>query len=335
MCLLSIGCTRDDGIQQYAVPKEQPPQVALSSAAGEENVWFFKISGPKDQVPKYLNPFTDIIRTAEFSSGTPRYEMPDGWHAAPGPPPRYETITIPETDPPLEVTVSSLPSPGADFDSYLQANINRWRGQLGLEPVRGQDWRKKAEEQSELITVPAEDRTITMVRLLGSTETFGETLMLAAVISEGAESAMAQPGPASSQPPGITYEIPAGWEESPGNAVRVASLRVSHAAGAADVSVTRFLGGGDLLANVNRWRGQIGLPPIDESQLAKGVEDLTVHGKPGTLVELQGEQQAILGVTVEDGDSKWFFKMQGPVDSVLAEKQHFRAFLDSVKFETK
>lgn len=332
--LLLIGCGQESDIRQYSVPKEQPRQVSLSSDTAGEQIWFFKLTGPKEEVLQYIAPFTGMIRTAEFTSGAPRYEVPEGWTISTGPPPRHETVAIPGTDPPLEVTISSLPAPGADFDGYLLANINRWRGQLDLPPLEGADWKQKAEEQSELISVPTGDRKITMVHLLGKTEDFGETRTLAAVISRiengEAQAEMPRRPPVRTSQP-LTYDIPQGWRESPGSSVRLASLKAEHESGVADIAVTRFPGGGDLLPNVNRWRSQVDLAPIEEAQLAETVEELTVSGKPATLVELIGDKETILAVTVEDGDAKWFFKMQGPVAAVEAEKDRFRQFIESVK----
>jgi hypothetical protein len=342
MCgLLLVGCSGEEPIRQYTVPKEEPPRRSVARTEGEQ-VWFFKLTGPHDDGMRYVKPFIDIVRTAQFEEGVPKYEVPEGWKVKAGPAPRHETITIPDTDPPLEVTVSSLPAPASDFDGYLKANIDRWREQIGLPPMPGPNWREQAEQEGEIITVPSGDRSITMVHLTGETETFGETRMLTAVVSRQQDSAPMQSGPGpgdagsparpATESPQLSYDTPEGWEPSRGSSMRLASFQVPHESGPSDLSVTRFPGGGDPLSNVNRWRSQIGLDPIDEQQLSETMEEVTVDAQPGWLVLLEGEEQAILAVTVDDDDAKWFFKLQGPLEGVRAEQENFRAFIASVKF---
>src|SRR5688572_1107013 len=66
-------------------------------------------------------------------------------------------------------------------------------------------------------------------------------------------------------------ELPAGWEEAPGGAMRRGSYVVRGTNGAkADVSIVALpAGSGSELDNVNRWRGQVQLPNITEAELAK------------------------------------------------------------------
>jgi len=76
----------------------------------------------------------------------------------------------------------------------------------------------------------------------------------------------------------IRWQTPPDWQEQPGDGVRQGSFLITGTDGAkADVSVITFPGdvGGDL-ANVNRWRAQIQLPPVSEAEL------------PGALVRLAG-----------------------------------------------
>src|SRR3989442_733367 len=61
----------------------------------------------------------------------------------------------------------------------------------------------------------------------------------------------------------LKWKTPDGWKEGQPSEFRVASFRISGQAGKqADVSVIPLPGsaGGDF-SNVNRWRGQVGLPP--------------------------------------------------------------------------
>ena len=46
--------------------------------------------------------------------------------------------------------------------------------------------------------------------------------------------------------------------------------------------------GGGLLANVNRWRSQLGLAPLAESALANEVQSLDVADGKATLIDMKG-----------------------------------------------
>ena len=63
----------------------------------------------------------------------------------------------------------------------------------------------------------------------------------------------------------LQYTVPAGWRQLPASGIRKATLQVDDA----ELSVLVFPGdvGGEL-ANINRWREQIGLAAIEESALA-------------------------------------------------------------------
>src|SRR5207248_4586296 len=65
----------------------------------------------------------------------------------------------------------------------------------------------------------------------------------------------------------VAWTLPEGWTQSVANSPRTASLKPA-VAGHVEVSLTVLPGaaGGDL-ANVNRWRRQLGLSAIDEAAI--------------------------------------------------------------------
>ena len=48
---------------------------------------------------------------------------------------RFATLTCGPADAQLETSVIRLGVRGADWETYVLENVNRWRGQLGLAPV--------------------------------------------------------------------------------------------------------------------------------------------------------------------------------------------------------
>src|SRR5262249_21975992 len=138
--------------------------------------------------------------------------------------------------------------------------------------------------------------------------------------------------------PGLNYTTPDGWTKAANTQFSVLTFRVQEGGRTAEVTVSP-LGGpaGGLLANVNRWRGQLGMPPATEADLAKEVRQLTVAGAPAPYVDLGGPEaaggQRILAVAAAHGGQTWFIKMKGPADVVGKQKAAFEAFAASVKFE--
>src|SRR5688572_18194483 len=66
----------------------------------------------------------------------------------------------------------------------------------------------------------------------------------------------------------LTWTAPSTWKAQAPTAMRLASFAIPTKAGKdLDFSVVMLSGeAGGLLANVNRWRGQIQLPPLTQAQ---------------------------------------------------------------------
>ncbi len=140
--------------------------------------------------------------------------------------------------------------------------------------------------------------------------------------------------------PRLQWKLPAGWEEAPAGEMRIASFKVKSPNGKqADVSVVPLAGsGGGDLANVNRWRGQVGAPPVTEAELAKLAEPVEIAGAADALYDQagtnpgEGVKSRILGAIQHRGDAAWFFKMTGDDELVAQQKPAFVEFLKSLSF---
>jgi hypothetical protein len=139
----------------------------------------------------------------------------------------------------------------------------------------------------------------------------------------------------------LTWTTPSGWTEMPAGEMRVASFKIAGADGKqADVSVIP-LGGmaGTELGNVNRWRGQVGLPEITEGELQKSGQTVEANGQPAQLYDVAGTNPAsgdatrIVGVIQHRPDATWFYKMTGDADLVAQQKPAFIEFLKSLKMQ--
>ena len=130
------------------------------------------------------------------------------------------------------------------------------------------------------------------------------------------------------------WQVPSGWKAAGPKPMRLASFDIPDAAGNGDVSISKLNGdGGGLLANVNRWRGQVGLAPLETSALAANSTALTTAGgDSGTWVELKGTDKTILGAIVARDGVSWFFKMTAPSSVAVQNREAFEKFVRSVRF---
>jgi hypothetical protein len=135
-----------------------------------------------------------------------------------------------------------------------------------------------------------------------------------------------------------SYRLPDDWTRlTKPVEFSVASFQVGGGEKPTVVTISRLPGkAGGLAENITRWRGKVGLGPLDEDQLAKEILWLKVDGEKSPYVDLANPKKAdagrILGVIAERGSVTWFFKMQGPPDQVGQQKAAFEAFVESVKF---
>ncbi|MBL9213106.1 MAG: hypothetical protein JNL92_21770 [Opitutaceae bacterium] len=153
--------------------------------------------------------------------------------------------------------------------------------------------------------------------------------------AQGGGSAMASTPVATASGPGLTWTAPAHWKAKPGSAMRKGSYAITGEGGEADLAITAFPGdvGGDL-ANLNRWRGQIQLPPVAPAEFEASRQRLERNGLQMTVVDIVGtgaNAQRILGAMIPYGGATWFVKLMGPDALVAKEKAAFTAFLDTVK----
>lgn len=133
---------------------------------------------------------------------------------------------------------------------------------------------------------------------------------------------------------GLKWSAPAHWQSKPATTTRKATFVITNAKGSAELAVTAFPGdvGGDL-ANLNRWRGQLGLPPVSDAEFPAAVTRLKVNDLAITVADIAatGENAPrLLGAMVPYAGSTWFFKLTGPAALVAEEKPAFLAFLQTL-----
>jgi hypothetical protein len=145
-------------------------------------------------------------------------------------------------------------------------------------------------------------------------------------------------GDAAAAPAGapLRWTLPEGWSEEAGGAMRRATLRPP-VSGSVDASVVVLAGAaGGELANVNRWRGQIGLSPLDEAGLAAARQVLRTRAGPLKVYDFTSqakpESRLVAGLAESEGRT-WFVKITGDADAVGAAREDFMKLLGSLRFD--
>lgn len=260
------------------------------------------------------------------------------------------------------LTVSKLGGDGGG----LAANVNRWRGQVNMralpkdqvqgKPIKITDSSREilffnlnpndapTEAEGILAAVLSLDSETWFFKLTGSSTKLhekGDELFMS-FLSNVRIVKMQEAASAPAQSPKIQVIAPQDWKVSQGSSMRVASFAVKGEGGTtADVSVIPLPGNsGSVLDNVNRWRGQVQLPPLATADdPALGVEMIGTAGKLIVThivsVEplLDGKKSAILGAILEAKGVTWFFKMTGEASLVEANREKFEMFARTAFFQ--
>jgi hypothetical protein len=260
----------------------------------------------------------------------------------------------------------SFVSLGSGAGNVLE-NVNRWLGQIGQSSVTEQKLGEIAQRlHTSLgdVTIvdlaglpdnadPARDGRIiaAMVTTADSTLFFkmrgnaglaeaqkGDFIKWVAAVCDaqtqtGSPQMAAAPSNHSGAPR-IQWKAPEGWTEVPPSSMRYASFSApAEDGGKIDISVVTFPGdGGSDADNINRWRGQIGLSPIDANSVTSEVAPLKTEDTIFSTADIAGDKTRTIAAWTRRDGRVWFFKATGPNAAVEKEKPNFVKFIQSVRF---
>ncbi|MBT3664651.1 hypothetical protein HOA87_02985 [bacterium] len=132
----------------------------------------------------------------------------------------------------------------------------------------------------------------------------------------------------------LTWDLPKGWIPSKGHSMRLASFDVPFSKGVGDLSIVSLSGiSGGLLANVNRWRGQINLDPISENQILEISE--AGESKMGAfrifkMVNNLNKEKAIIAAVLPTGNKTFFIKLTVSQQGLVELESVFEKFCSSI-----
>jgi hypothetical protein len=247
----------------------------------------------------------------------------------------------------------------------IAANVMRWRKQMGLEPIAPAAVASLPQHPflgQGGILVDLEGTFVGMgqgepragYRMLGLlVEEPGRTVTLkmtgpSAVVAEERERFLelaksfraAEPPAATESEGGLGWDAPQEWEKRPDQRMRIVTYAPRGTTGTECYITVLGGAGGGVEANLNRWRQQMGQPPLDERALA-ALEAIRVLDRDARLIEvagnftdMQGNQvqgAGLLGVVCPIDGALLTIKMTGPSDVIAKERDRFVAFCRSLR----
>jgi hypothetical protein len=345
LTIIFSGCKRDE-IKVYHVEKE-------SSAASQNN-----FSPPTE------NP------VSENSQPQLKFILPDGWQEIAPSQMRVASFSVTNANGQIaDVGVIPLPATGQEIQL-----VNMWREQMQLPALTnetavetvsvGNDAAKLFEIASEQPLIDGKFRARILVAELprGATSWFfkmtGEDSFVVAQKNNflqflktvsfvensapqnfSAQMANAPAAEVQTADHNINsiWTIPSDWKPLPPSEFLLAEFSIETNGEKADVNIAELNGeGGGLLANVNRWRRQLGLPQISETDLQTTSIDSAV-GKI-QFVDFSGTNSKtakptrLIGAVVPQYSQSWFYKLMGDPQIVAQQKDAFLKFIQSAKY---
>lgn len=300
-----------------------------------------------------------------------RWSLPTGWEEFPPKQMRVGNFAV-KGDGGATAEISIIPLPGAAGGDV--ENVNRWRGQVGLAAVSPEEVAKSAEKASvageaaqlfDLAGTPAGSSNVVRMlaaiqhrqgtawffKMLGDDklvasqkETFRK--FLADIRFDTAAAAVAPAPPAPAAPANTAsapteagtpkWTPPAGWKEQAPGSMQTAKFAAGEGAEAVEITVSMLAGnGGGLLANVNRWRGQLGMSPVAEGELGKCTSPMEIGDGLAVVADMAPEPptKRMVAVVVARSGRTWFYKAAGSGVAVEKRKAEFLEFVRGVKYD--
>ncbi len=338
MALLLSGCGKSE-ITSYDVPKEELDELIASGRSPD---------GTAPQI-NWLKPESwEPLPLTAFRKGNFQYS------------PNNSDLSV-------DISVSSLPG---EAGQLIQV-ANNWRAQLNLKPASRRELdsqlsnRQIGEFEMEILDIKTEASAEKNLRTIGAyfrnedqswqikisgdaevveaqaSQFYAFLRSLSFTKSKGVAIESGNLDTASN----LKFEAPEGWTPLPNSPYRVANYSIKiEGHPVANFSISAFPGeSGGIMANVNRWRRQVGLSEWTSRQIARKasrlssgeLEFLLFDLKPETESEKEVASDRILAAILNRNNTTWFFKMRGDPFLIETQRNRFKGLLNSVAFESE
>lgn len=325
---VDIGTRADDQIRSYTVPKDHSSEVAAVDT-----------------------PTAPAAPDIPVNAAPVHFTLPDGWRQLAPDGIRLVNLAVPGKDGgAATVAITSFPG---EVGTELE-NVNRWRQQLGLAPADATDI------SSQPITVDGSEaklfdisgataRTVVVLDRRNGATWFVKMNGDIGAVTDSKPAFMeflnsirfAGGGDVAASAPDSTsprWSVPSNWAKTePGPMIFKSYSIADNAGNSAAVTVSFFPGDvGGALANINRWRRQMELAPVEDIHLNGLTESVDTLGGHGTIVDFEGtgskSGKRLVAVIVPHGDNTWFYKLAGDTALVASQKDGFVNFVKNVQY---
>jgi hypothetical protein len=329
LCVLGLaGCQRKE-ITVYLAPKDTPPP---QTATAESHQDVAARSRPRPQITWKLPQGWKEGTPNEISLASFRIFGKDGKDA--------------------EVSITEL----SNLSGKEAALVNMWRSRVGQGPLASEEALKLLQpvevggEQGSLFEVSGEGiedpvKIVTAMvhhpegswffKLSGDAGLVSEQKSVFLEFLKSIQLKEAAPASSAAEPQAVAdkpnWSVPDRWQEVPAGQMQFARFAMPQKGGAkAEVFVSVFPSDtGGQLANVNRWRHQIGLDPLGAQDLAQAVSPLDGAAPGAILVDMTNNDKRLIGAVVPRDGQYWFYKLLGDAAAVAPERDAFVAFAKS------
>lgn len=325
LAILPLGCSEvKEEIRVYRVPKTPQKRILAAMVPHQDKIWIFKVSGSDRKVAAFEREFEAFLQTVRFDASrdaSPKWELTEDWKQLPadhpsnsGPFPRFATVYKPDKElvERMEIAISSLPRRGGDpWEFDVKRNVIRWRGQLGLPEV------PIAQLDEYISEIKLENGpTATLIKLFEGEEPPAKPATVAAAVDRVP----------------FDYEKPDAWPLGPDIPFSLLGFQVTDGDETVVISVTPA--GGGLLPNVNRWRAQVKLQPIEQDELDKQIKKLEAGDVTFDYIQLVGAERSILAAVGTNKGQMWFVTLKGDKQLAARETENFEKFVKSMRFKS-
>lgn len=333
----------------------------------DSGCYFLKATDSPERLEPLMSDFHTIVSNfaIDANTGRPSNALPSGWVMNPRNDIALAEFVSPEATGSIKFTVTALAMPEQkDWPEYLLSNVNRWRGQLKVEPV---DLKTL---NDSLVSVPRGEGLLPSY-IFDATGT-GSGGMAPTGASGSATSSRnnapavnppvtAPPAPtsppsnsspntpASASPadvpkrPELDYRLPEGWSVGQGSPFRLATLKIESAEGNGEVTVS--MATDNPQANTAMWAQQVlkesepaQIDPVVQQTLERA-ETVAVGDKQAKLYTIRKSEEPqapmlmVASIPTDNQELHLFVKLIGDNRLAEAQKQKFIDFVQSISLK--
>ncbi|MCP4169447.1 MAG: hypothetical protein GY758_01600 [Fuerstiella sp.] len=127
------------------------------------------------------------------------------------------------------------------------------------------------------------------------------------------------------------WGVPDSWVVADNDQFSKMAWQVSLDGDEGRITLSDLPGAAGLIPQVTRWQRQLGISADPQADPMEGAETVKLDGGTGTIVDLEGEEETILGMLLPVKDKLWIIKFRGRNKLASSQRDSFRAFCKSVR----